>query len=94
MAVGTAAGVGMAVIAGEHFFSTYLSSPVTTERFFADSEDGKAKTRRMCLLAMSASLVTGLVLSMILREPWPLVATLILGIMYLSVYEKALAREL
>ena len=39
-----ALGVSVSVIASEHFFSTFESSPVTTEKFFKTDED-KAKNK-------------------------------------------------
>ncbi len=93
MAIQTAAGIGMALIASEHFYSTMLSSPPTTEKFFSDTDEGKAKTRHMYLTATALSIVTAVLLSYILKEPWPLVATIVLCIIYIYIYERALRGE-
>ena len=84
-----AAGVGMSLIASEHFFSTFLSSPWTTEKFATEEED-KAKVRRLYMMAVGASMATAIVMAIILKQPWPLVAASILCVMYVLVYEKAM----
>ena len=91
--IATAAGVGMSLIASEHFFSTFLSSPWTTEKF-AKTEEDKEKVRRLYVYATAASLATSLILSAILKQTWPLVATLILCILYIVVYERSLAGKI
>lgn len=89
----TAAGVGMAVISGEHFFSTFLSSPWTTEKF-AETEEDKAKVRKLYIYAIVCSLVTAAILAKILKEHWPLVAAMVLCVIYVIVYEQALRGKL
>jgi uncharacterized membrane protein YbaN (DUF454 family) len=89
----TAAGLGMSLIAGEHFFSTFLSSPWTTQKF-ADSEEEKALVRKMYWYATACSLITAAILSYILKQSWPLIAAIILCIIYIVVYERALKGEL
>ena len=87
----TAAGVGMSLIAGEHFFSTFLSSPWTTEKS-VETEEDKAKIRRLYMMAMVASLITAGVMAYILKQAWPLIAAGILCIMYVIVYERAMGK--
>ena len=89
MPIATAAGVGMSVISAEHFFSTFLSSPWTTQKFIETEED-KATVRRLYAMAVGASVVTAGILSAILGQWWPLVAAIILSILYVLVYEKAM----
>ena len=89
MSVASAAGVGMSLIAGEHFFSTFLSSPWTTAKF-VESEEDKAQIRRLYLMAVACSLTSALVLSAILKQTWPFIAALILCIIYVVVYERAM----
>ena len=90
MAIATAAGVGMSIISAEHFFSTFLSSPWTTEKF-AETEEDKAKVRKLYWMAVACSLITAAILSGILKQSWPFIAALILCIIYIVVYERALA---
>ena len=89
MAIAVAAGVGMSIISSEHFFSTFLSSPWTTAKF-AETEEDKAKVRKLYMMAVVCSLVSAAVLSGILKQTWPLVAAIILCIIYVVVYERAL----
>ena len=93
MPVATAAGIGMSLIAGEHFFSTFLSSPWTTEKF-AETEEDKAKIRRLYYYACAASLITAFILSRILKQWWPLIAAVVLCAMYVIVYERSLAGKI
>lgn len=93
MAIATAAGIGMSLIASEHFFSTFLSSPWTTEKF-ATTEEDKEKIRRYYKMAIAASLITAIILCLILKEWWPLIATIALCVMYVVVYEKAMGGKI
>jgi len=89
----SAAGIGMSVIASEHFFSTFLSSSWTVEKFATTPED-KVKIRRYYMMAVAASLITALVLAGILKDKWPIIATLVLCIMYVVTYELAMAGKI
>jgi len=93
MAIATAAGFGMAIIASEHLFSTFLSSPWTTSKF-AESEEDKEIVRRMYMYAAVLSLISAGIISYILKQWWPLVATIVLCGIYITVYERALRGEL
>ena len=85
----TAAGLGMSLIASEHFFSTFLSSPWTVEKF-AETDEDRKKIRRYYMLACAASLITAFILAGILKQKWPIIATVILCVMYVAVYEAAM----
>lgn len=85
----TAAGLGMSLIASEHFFSTMLSSPWTTEKFAQSSED-KAKVRKYYMIAVAMSLITAYLIARILKQSWPLIATVVLCVIYVAIYEQAL----
>lgn len=91
--ISTAAGFGMSLIAGEHFFSTFLSSPWTTAKF-ADTEEEKEVVRKMYRYATVLSLITAAIISYILKQWWPLLATIVLCGIYITVYERALKGEL
>ena len=89
MPIVAAAGLGMSVIASEHFFSTFLPSPWTVGKFI-ESEEDRRKIRKYYVMACVASLVVAVVLAMILKQKWPVIATIILCIMYICVYEAAM----
>lgn len=86
-------GVGSSLIASEHFFSTLLSSPWTTQKF-SETEEEKALIRRMLFLASSVSLIAAGGISWLTKEKWPIVFTLILCVFYIIIYEKAVNKEL
>uniref|UniRef100_A0A6M3L2Z0 Uncharacterized protein n=1 Tax=viral metagenome TaxID=1070528 RepID=A0A6M3L2Z0_9ZZZZ len=89
----TAAGIGMSLIAAEHFYSTLLSSPWTTEKF-AETEEDKAKIRRLYMYSAVASLITAVILATIIKEVWPIIATMVLCLLYIWVYERSLEKKL
>lgn len=89
MSIVAAAGIGMSVISSEHFFSTFLSSPWTVGKF-VETEEDRRKIRKYYVMACISSLIVACVLAGILKQKWPIVATVILCIMYVSVYELAM----
>lgn len=92
MAIATAAGLGMSIIAGEHFFSTLLSSPWTTAKF-AETPEDKTEVRRMYLLATALSLITAIIIAYVLGQAWPVIAVIILCAIYIWIYERALSAK-
>lgn len=89
----TAAGLGMSLIASEHFYSTLLSSPWTTAKF-AETEEDKAEIRRLYMIATVMSLVTATLIAAILKQAWPVIATVVLCGVYIYIYERALRGEI
>lgn len=69
--------------------SAGLSSPITTRKFLTGAED-REEVKRALLLASLLSLATGALLSVILKQPWPLVASLALVAFYNYEYKRAL----
>ena len=90
MGIGTAAGIGMSLIATEHFFSAGLSSPITTRKFLT-TENDKREVQRAVMLAVLFSVAAGALLSAILKQPWPLVASVALAAFYYNEYRRALS---
>lgn len=90
MPVTTAAGIGMTLIAGEHFFSTFLSSPATTQKFLSEDPEDRKRVRKYYMMACAASLVTAFVMASILDQKWPIITAILLCIMYVAVYEAAM----
>jgi len=88
-----AIGVAGSIIASEHFFSTLLSSPWTTQKF-CDTPEEQALVRRMLFLASGVSLVFAGGVSYLIKDRYPLIFTTLLVIFYIVVYEKALKKEL
>lgn len=90
MAIELAAGVGISLISGEHLFSTLLSSPWTTKKF-AITEAEKHEVRRLYITAIALTLLTAMVMAWLLKEIWCLIAALLLCLIYVSIYERALS---
>jgi hypothetical protein len=88
-----AIGVAGTIIASEHFFSTLLSSPWTTQKF-CDTPEEQALVRKMLFLASGVSLVFAGGVSYLIKDKWPVIFTALLVIFYIAVYEKALAKTL
>jgi hypothetical protein len=82
-------GIAVAVIASEHFFSTFESSPVTTEKFFKTDED-KAKVWRCFGYAAASSLIFAVVMAIFLENYWSISAALLIIGLYAWVYYEAL----
>lgn len=89
LAVGTAS----ALIVSEHFFSTMLSSPWSTQKFTKSVEDAKM-VRKLYILASVFSLATAFYISYLIKERTPIFATLFLIIIYVYIYEKAISGQL
>ena len=86
----TAAGVALALISTEHFYSAGMSSPITTRKFLTEGED-RQEVQRAVSLASLLSLATGAFLSASLRNPWPILSSIGLVAFYNHEYERALA---
>ena len=92
--IAQAAGVGMSLIASEHFFSSMLTSPMTTKRFFSDTEEGRDDTLKALRLAIGLSLVTGAILGWMLKSWLPLITVVIISAFYWVTYTNALKGEI
>ena len=90
-AITVAAGIGMAAISTEHFFSAGLSSPITTRKFLAEGAQDRAEVERAVGLAVLLSLAAGAVLSHALKQPWPLMTTFGVALFYGHEYDRALS---
>jgi len=77
--------VGISTLATEHLFTTFLSSPKASEKFLDPKE-----VREMFLYATIVSLGFSTVMSLILKNVWGVVSSLVLiGIFYIA-YRKAM----
>ena len=93
-AIKETAGLGMALIASEHFFSSMLTSPMTTKRFFAGDPEGTADTIKALKLAVGLSLGSGALLSYVSKSWNPLIITVAVSGFYWYEYHKALGGEI
>lgn len=94
MRIVKALNVGISIIMTEHFFTFTLSSLPTTKRFFKDDEEGKKDVRKSYLIATVLSLTFSGVCSYLLGDPWGFITSLILCIVFIWLYERALKGEI
>jgi len=78
---------------GEHFFSTMLSSPYTTQKL-ANGEEDRRMVHELLYTSTGISLVVAGITSWYIDEKWPLIFTFILCIFYIVMYELALDGKL
>jgi len=86
-----ALGIAASAIATEHFFTFALSSLPTTKRFFGDTEEGKQEVRHAYMIATGLSIALALLIAYYLKSALPVVITIILAIIFIVLYERALA---
>jgi len=82
--------VAINVVATEHFFTFSLSSLPTTKRFFANV-NGRQDVREAYLIASALSLAFAVFLAIAVKSGIPVVSTAILILIFIALYEKALA---
>jgi len=88
------AGLGISLIASEHFFSSMMTSPMTTKRFFSTTPEGIEDTMDALKKAVGLSLVSGSILSYVSKSWIPLVTTGVVSAFYWWEYRKALEGEI
>ena len=88
------AGLGIGLIASEHFFSSMLTSPMTTKRFFSTTPEGIEDTMDALKKAVGLSLVSGSILSYVSKSWIPLVTTGVVSAFYWYEYTNALKGEI
>jgi len=92
LAIG-AIGLAVTVIAGEHYFSTYLSSPWTVDKFSQTKED----ERKVWKMFFEAALWSGgfaFVMAIMLGTIWPIIGACVVIAGYWYVYKRALEHTL
>ncbi|MEM3859493.1 MAG: hypothetical protein QW478_08825 [Candidatus Micrarchaeaceae archaeon] len=88
-AIKNALAVGISVMVSEHFFSTYLSSPLTVETLYKDSGQ---KVMNYFWEAAGSSIVFGLIMDFLLKDKYFLGTVSAVGttLLYYVVYRNAL----
>lgn len=82
--------VGTTVMVSEHFFSTFLSSPLTVSTLYADKEEGRQTTKLYLYEACAISIVFGAIISYILRDWLGIVTAFVVCALYWLIYMDAL----
>lgn len=89
----TVIGTVLALVLDEHFYSTMLSSPWSTQKFTQSQEDIDM-VNTMLLIASGISLLSAGAISYYLKDKWPLVFTFLLVAFYYVVYQMAIHQKL
>lgn len=84
----TALNIAVSAIATEHFFTAFLSSPKASEHFFKPEE-----VREMFKLASLVSICFSVVLAIILKNVWGIVACVCLILIFAYAYRRSLGLE-
>ena len=81
--------IGSTVMVSEHFFSTFLSSPLTVETLYNKDED-KEKVKSYLYQAIIISFLFGIIISYILDDPLGIISAIAISLLYLFIYFKAM----
>lgn len=82
--------IGATVIASEHFFSTFLSSPLTVATLYSEKPEDREMTKLYLYEAIAVSIVFGAVMSYILNDPLGLITAVVICVLYYLIYMDAL----
>jgi len=82
--------IGTTVMVSEHFFSTFLSSPLTVKTLYSDKEEDRRTTKMYLYEAMAISVLFGALMTYILKDWLGIVTGIVVALIYWAVYEDAL----
>ncbi len=82
--------VGITLMVSEHFFSTFLSSPLTVSTLYKD-ERSKEEVKKYLALACLASLGFGAIMTYLLDDKLAIATAFIICLIYTIVYMKAMS---
>lgn len=92
-ALTTALAVSTSVIASEHEFSAMMSSPWSVDKFTHTPED-EAKVWELFWWSAIASLIFAIVISVILKNYWGIIASIAVIVVMWYLYKQAVTHEL
>lgn len=79
----------LVAVEGAHAFSAFMPSYFTVKKFASDNDDA-AKLRSGYIPAVAFNLVLGLLVSILLKKPLPLVMSAVVVIFMIMLYEGAI----
>lgn len=82
--------VGSTVIASEHFFSTFLSSPLTVQTLYSEKEEDRELTKLYLYEACAISILFGAIISYFLKDRLGIISAIAISILYWAIYMDAL----
>jgi hypothetical protein len=83
--------VGATVIASEHFFSTFLSSPLTVQTLYTNQPE---LVRKYLMEASLCSLIFSAIIAYLLKDPLAVYAGIGITLLYTFIYNKALSEPI
>lgn len=86
----SALGLGVSVLTAEHFFSAGLSSPYTTQKLAQGNPTDAKIVWELFWEASIASMGLAFMLTILLKDPWAVIGTVGIIIMYYYEYKNAL----
>ena len=84
--------IGTTVMVSEHFFSTFLSSPLTVKTFYSEKPEDVKTTMTYLYEAIVISLIFGAIISYILRDPLGIISAAATCVLYYVIYLDALGK--
>ena len=82
--------IGTTIMVSEHFFSTFLSSPLTVKTLYSDKEEDRQTTKIYLYEAMAISILFGAIISYILKDPLGIITGIVTAGLYYFIYMDAL----
>lgn len=82
--------IGTTIMVSEHFFSTFLSSPLTVKTLYSDKEEDRQTTKVYLYEAMAVSIIFGGLVSYILRDWLGIITGIVVAFLYYAIYMDAL----
>jgi|Deesub1362A_J573_1020465.scaffolds.fasta_scaffold00330_76 hypothetical protein len=82
--------IGTTIMVSEHFFSTFLSSPLTVKTLYADKEQDRIITKIYLYEAMAISIIFGAIVSYILKDKLGIITGVATAFLYYLIYMDAL----
>jgi len=82
--------IGTTIMVSEHFFSTFLSSPLTVKTLYADKPEDRETTKIYLYEAMAISIIFGALISWILKDKLGIITGIATALLYYLIYMDAL----
>ncbi len=82
--------VGVPVIATEHFFSTFLSSPLTVETLYSQNEEQRRTTLMYLTESIAISMIFSVIIAYLLKDWLAVVSGAAICTLYAIIYLDAL----
>ena len=82
--------VGTTVMVSEHFFSTFLSSPLTVKTLYSEKQEDKDTTKLYLAEAIAISIGFGILVTILLKDWLGVISAIAVCALYFLIYMDAL----